>query len=66
MLSSVEGSVRNMMYGLQVMRHDVSLALGKAGPNVDVMCTDKRFGGRFMAFEKVRLKGSIPGPHHTK
>ena len=35
------------------MRHDVSLALGKAGPNVDVMCTDKRFGGRFMAFEKV-------------
>jgi hypothetical protein len=36
------------------MRHDVSLALGKTGPNVDVMCTDKHFGGRFMPFEKVR------------
>ncbi len=40
---------------LQVMRHDVSLALGKTGPNVDVMCTDKRFGGRFLTFEQVRL-----------
>ena len=42
-------------FGFQVMRHDVSLALGKSGPNVDVMCTDKRFGGRFMAFDKVQL-----------
>lgn len=40
---------------LQVMRHDVSLALGKTGPNVDVMCTDKRFGGRFLTFAQVRL-----------
>lgn len=38
----------------QVMRHDVALALGKSGPNVDVMCTDKEFGGRFMPFAKVR------------
>ena len=37
----------------QVMRHDVALALGKSGPNVDVMCTDKAFGGRFMPFAKV-------------
>ena len=35
------------------MRHDVSLALGKTGPNVDVMCTDKRFGGRFLTFAQV-------------
>ena len=38
---------------MQVMRHDVALALGKSGPNVDVMCTDKEFGGRFMPFAKV-------------
>lgn len=38
---------------MQVMRHDVALALGKSGPNVDVMCTDKDFGGRFMPFGKV-------------
>ena len=39
----------------QVMRHDVSLALGKTGPNVDVMCTDKRFGGRFLTFVQVSV-----------
>ena len=44
----------------QVMRHDVSVALGKSGPNVDVMCTDKQFGGRFMPFPKV-----VPHAIHT-
>ena len=51
---------------LQVMRHDVSLALGKTGPNVDVMCTDKRFGGRFLTFVQVRAKlpsVQLPIPH---
>ena len=43
---------------MQVMRHDVALALGKSGPNVDVMCTDKEFGGRFMPFAKVRQTSS--------
>ncbi len=42
------------MFAWQVMRHDVSLALGKTGPNVDVMCTDKPFGGRFLSFQQVR------------
>jgi hypothetical protein len=42
---------------VQVMRHDVSVALGKTGPNVDVMCTDKQFGGRFMPFAQVGLLG---------
>lgn len=41
------------------MRHDVALAIGKSGPNVDVMCTDKDLGGRFMPFSKVS-----PGPLH--
>ena len=40
------------------MRHDVALALGKSGPNVDAMCTDKEFGGRFLSFQKVRHAGS--------
>ena len=44
----------------QVMRHDVTLAIGKSGPNVDVMCTDKELGGRFMPFSKVS-----PGPLHV-
>ncbi|BDA44690.1 hypothetical protein COCOBI_06-1680 [Coccomyxa sp. Obi] len=45
----------------KVMRHDVSLALGKTGPNVDVMCTDKRFGGRFLTFAQVmqRMRSTL-------
>ena len=42
----------------QVMRHDVSVALGKTGPNVDVMCTDKQFGGRFMPFAQVGMQAA--------
>ncbi|CAK0784428.1 hypothetical protein CVIRNUC_007632 [Coccomyxa viridis] len=45
----------------KVMRHDVALALGKSGPNVDAMCTDKEFGGRFLSFQKVmdRMKSTL-------
>ena len=55
MLTSDRGYVESCAI-TQVMRHDVALALGKSGPNVDVMCTDKEFGGRFMPFAKVRDK----------
>ena len=57
---------------MQVMRHDVALALGKSGPNVDVMCTDKEFGGRFMPFAKVRnmstkkVIATLHRPHRTQ
>ena len=47
---------------VQVMRHDVALALGKSGPNVDAMCTDKEFGGRFLSFQKVRHARMFPNP----